>query len=560
MFCYQCEQTDRTDSPDRPNLLTFGCSATKGNCGKDATTAALQDVLVYVNLGVGQYAQKARELGAPDPAFAARASFDLFTTLTNVNFNATRFMAMIAEAVGVRDAAKRAYEAAARAAGVEPQILSGAARFEPATTISGVVAQAAEVGVDAGLATLGPDVVGLRNLNLYGLKGVCAYAHHAHALGYRTDETDAGIESALAFLAGEPADADALLAHALELGSLNFAVMAMLDGANTGSFGSPVPTPVRVTPVVGKAILVSGHDLHDLARILEATEGTGINVYTHGELLPAHGYPELHRYGHLVGNYGGAWQDQQRDFTAFPGPIVMTSNCLIEPQPAYRNRIFTLGPVGWPGIRHLDNSDLSLVIKAAQSLPGFTTEVPAETVTTGFGRDAVLSVADTVIQAVKDGAIKRFLLIGGCDGAAPGRNYYADVADHAPADTVLMTLGCNKYRFNTHEFGEIGGIPRLLDIGQCNDSYSAVQIALALADAFDCGVNDLPLSLFVSWFEQKAAAVLLTLLSLGIRNIRLGPTLPAFLTPAVVDILVETFALKPIGDPAQDLADAMAGH
>ena len=560
MFCYQCEQTDRTDSPDRPNLLTFGCSATKGNCGKDATTAALQDVLVYVNLGVGQYAQKARELGAADPVFAARASFDLFTTLTNVNFNATRFMALIAEAVGVRDAAKRAYEAAARAAGVEPQILSGAAQFEPATTISGVVAQAAEVGVDAGLATLGPDVVGLRNLNLYGLKGVCAYAHHAHALGYRTDETDAGIESALAFLAGEPSDADALLAHALELGSLNFAVMAMLDAANTGSFGSPVPTPVRVTPVVGKAILVSGHDLHDLARILEATEGTGINVYTHGELLPAHGYPELHKYGHLAGNYGGAWQDQQRDFTAFPGPIVMTSNCLIEPQPAYRNRIFTTGPVGWPGVRHVDTADLSLVVKAAQSLPGFTAEVPAETVTTGFGRDAVLSVADTVIQAVKDGAIKRFLLIGGCDGAAPGRNYYADVADQAPADTVLMTLGCNKYRFNSHEFGEIGGIPRLLDIGQCNDSYSAVQIALALASAFDCGVNDLPLSLFVSWFEQKAAAVLLTLLSLGIRNIRLGPTLPAFLTPAVVDILVDTFALKPIGDPAQDLADAMAGH
>ncbi|MCI4676742.1 hydroxylamine reductase [Candidatus Mycolicibacterium alkanivorans] len=559
MFCYQCEQTDRTASPDRPNLLSFGCSATKGNCGKDATTAALQDVLVHVNLGIGQYAQKARQLGAPDPVFAAHASFDLFTTLTNVNFNATRFMALISDAVAMRETAKLAYENAARAAGVEPEALAGPAQFEPAATISGVVAQGATVGVDAGLATVGADVVGLRNLNLYGLKGVCAYAHHAHALGYRTDETDAGIESALAFLADQPADADALLGHALNLGALNLDVMAMLDAANTGSFGSPVPTPVRVTPVAGKAILVSGHDLHDLARILEATEGAGINVYTHGEMLPAHGYPELHKYRHLVGNYGGAWQDQQRDFTAFPGPIVMTSNCLIEPQPAYRNRIFTLGPVGWPGIRHLDSSDLSLMVKAALSLPGFTADAPAETVTTGFGRDAVLSVADTVIQAVKDGAIRRFLLIGGCDGAAPGRNYYTDVADHAPADTVLMTLGCNKYRFNTHEFGEIGGIPRLLDVGQCNDSYSAVQIALALADAFDCGVNDLPLSLFVSWFEQKAAAVLLTLLSLGIRNIRLGPTLPAFLTPAVVDILVDKFALKPIGDPAQDLADAMAG-
>ncbi|MGV0991797.1 MAG: hydroxylamine reductase [Mycobacterium sp.] len=559
MFCYQCEQTDRTPQSDRPNLLSFGCAATKGNCGKDATTAALQDVLVEVNLGIGQYAQKLRELGAPDPRYAAHASFDLFTTLTNVNFNPTRFMSLIADAVGVREQAKAAYAAAARAAGVEPETLTGPAQFMPANKISEVVAQAATVGVDADLDALGADIVGLRNLNLYGLKGVCAYAHHAHALGYRTEDTDAGIETGLAFLAAGPTEADALLGHALELGNVNLKVMEMLDAANTGSFGTPVPSPVRITPVAGKAILVSGHDLHDLDTILAATEGTGINVYTHGELLPAHGYPELHKYTHLAGNYGGAWQDQQRDFTAFPGPIVMTSNCLIEPQPAYRNRIFTTGPVGWPGIRHVDNDDLALVIKAAQSLPGFTADVPAETVTTGFAHGAVLSLADTVIEAVKAGDISRFLLIGGCDGAAPGRNYYTDVAEHAPSDTVVMTLGCNKYRFNTHDFGDIGGIPRLLDVGQCNDSYSAIQIALALADAFDCGVNDLPLSLFVSWFEQKAAAVLLTLLSLGIRNIRLGPTLPAFLTPAVVDILVDKFALKPNGDPAEDLAAAMAG-
>jgi hydroxylamine reductase len=559
MFCYQCEQTDRTPQPGRPNLLSFGCSSDKGNCGKDATTAALQDVLVHVDLGIGQYAQKLRELGAPDPQFAAHASFDLFTTLTNVNFNATRFMSLISEAVAVRDRAKGAYEAAARAVGQESETLTGPAQFEPAAKISEVVAQAADVGVDADLDTLGADIIGLRNLNLYGLKGVCAYAHHAHALGYRTEDTDAGIESGLAFLASGSSDLDALLGHALELGAVNLKVMAMLDGANTGSFGNPVPTQVRVTPVAGKAILVSGHDLHDLDKILKATAATGVNVYTHGELLPAHGYPELHKHTHLVGNYGGAWQDQQRDFTAFPGPIVMTSNCLIEPQPAYRNRIFTLGPVGWPGVRHLDNDDLSLVIKAAQSLPGFTEDVPAETVTTGFAHNAVLSVADKVIEAVKAGDITRFLLIGGCDGAAPGRNYYTDVADHAPDTTVLMTLGCNKYRFNSHDFGEIGGIPRLLDLGQCNDSYSAIQIALALADAFDCGVNELPLSMFVSWFEQKAAAVLLTLLSLGIRNIRLGPTLPAFLTPAAVDILVDKFALKPIGDPAEDLAAALAG-
>ena len=559
MFCYQCEQTDRTAHPGRPNLLSFGCSTDKGNCGKDATTAALQDVLVEVDLGIGQYAQKLRELGAPDPQYAAHASFDLFTTLTNVNFNATRFMALIAEAVGMREKAKEAYEKAARAAGLEPETLTGAAQFVPATKISDVVAQAAEVGVAAGVDSLGADIVGLRNLNLYGLKGVCAYAHHAHALGYRTDDTDAGIENGLAFLGTGPTDADALLGHALELGNVNLKVMEMLDAANTGSYGTPTPTAVRVTPVAGKAILVSGHDLHDLAKVLEATAGTGINVYTHGELLPAHGYPELHKHSHLAGNYGGAWQDQQRDFATFPGPIVMTSNCLIEPQPAYRSRIFTLGPVGWPGVRHLENTDLSLLVKAAQSLPGFTEDAPEETVTTGFGHGAVMSVADKVIDAVKAGDIKRFLLIGGCDGAAPGRNYYTDVADNAPSDTILMTLGCNKYRFNDHDFGDIGGIPRLLDVGQCNDSYSAIQIALALAGAFDCGVNDLPLSMFVSWFEQKAAAVLLTLLSLGIRNIRLGPTLPAFLTPAVVDILVEKFAIKPIGDPAEDLAAAMAG-
>lgn len=559
MFCYQCEQTDRTPQPGRPNLLSFGCSSAKGNCGKDATTAALQDVLVHISLGTGQYAQKLRELGAPDPQFAAHAAFNLFTTLTNVNFNATRFMQLIAEAVAVRDQAKEAYEAAARAAGKEPETLTGPAQFEPANKISEVVAQGAAVGVDADLDALGADIIGLRNLNLYGLKGVCAYAHHAHALGYRTDDTDAGIENSLAFLASGPSDLDVLFGQALELGAVNLKVMAMLDGANTGSFGNPVPTQVRVTPVAGKAILVSGHDLHDLDKILAATAGTGINVYTHGEMLPAHGYPELHKHSHLAGNFGGAWQDQQRDFTAFPGAIVMTSNCMIEPQPAYRNRIFTLGPAGWPGVRHLDTADLSLVIKAAQSLPGFTEDAPAETVTTGFGHNAVLSVADKVIEGVKAGDITRFLLIGGCDGAAPGRNYYTDVADHAPDSTILMTLGCNKYRFNSHDFGEIGGIPRLLDVGQCNDSYSAIQIALALAEAFECGVNDLPLSMFVSWFEQKAAAVLLTLLHLGIRNIRLGPTLPAFLTPAAVNILVEKFALKPIGDPAEDLAAALAG-
>jgi hydroxylamine reductase len=558
MFCYQCEQTDRSDT------LLAGCHTAKGNCGKDDTTAALQDVLVHQCYGIGQYAARLRSLGAADSAYADFASFALFTTLTNVNFNPTRFVALIADAASVRDRAKAAYEQAARAAGQEPETLTGPAAFAPGTGIAALVAQAGAVGVDADLDTLGADIVGVRNLNLYGLKGVCAYTHHANVLGYRDEAVDAGIEAALDFLAVPPTDLQPLLDHAMELGRLNLSVMRLLDAANTGTFGHPVPTSVRITPVEGKAVLVSGHDLGDLHSVLEATKDTGVRVYTHGELLPAHAYPLMHAYPHLAGNYGGAWQDQHSDFAAFPGPIVMTSNCLIEPHASYRQRIFTMGPVGWPGVRHLQPSDLAILVKAASALPGFTAEAvkarPEESITIGFARETVLGVAGTVIDAVKSGAISRFLLIGGCDGAVTGRNYYTEIADQAPADTVLLTLGCNKYRFNTHDFGTIGGLPRLLDVGQCNDAYSALQIALALADAFECGVNDLPLSLFVSWFEQKAAAVLLTLLALGITNIRLGPTLPAFLTPAAIDVLVQTFGLKPNGDPAADLQAAMSGH
>jgi hydroxylamine reductase len=314
---------------------------------------------------------------------------------------------------------------------------------------------------------------------------------------------------------------------------------------------------VRVTPIGGKAILVSGHDLRDLAAILEATKDTGINVYTHGEMLPAHGYPALRAYPHLAGNYGGAWQNQQNEFASFPGPIVMTSNCLIEPQPTYRNRIFTAGPVGWPGLRHIDNGDFSAVVKAAQALPGFIASETERTITVGFGRDAVLGVAGKVIDAVKAGELKHFFLIGGCDGAAPGRNYYTEFAEAVPADAMILTLGCGKYRFNTQDFGTVAGLPRLLDIGQCNDTYSALVIAQALAGAFGCGVNELPLSLIVSWFEQKAAAVFLTLLALGVRNVRLGPTLPVFLTPALLDILVGRFGIQPITTAEADVAHAL---
>jgi hydroxylamine reductase len=333
--------------------------------------------------------------------------------------------------------------------------------------------------------------------------------------------------------------------------------MEALDAANTGSFGSPVPTAVRLSARAGKAILVSGHDLGDLAAILEATKGSGINVYTHGELLPAHGYPKLAAYPHLAGNYGGAWQDQQREFAAFPGPIVMTTNCLIEPLPTYRDRVFTLGPVGWPGLRHLAGGDFGPVIAAAHALPGFAADEEVRTITVGFGRDAVLGVAEAVIAAVKSGALRHFFLIGGCDGERGGRNYFTEFAERVPADAVVLTLGCGKYRFNTHDFGTVAGLPRLLDIGQCNDSYAAIMIAQALAGAFGCGVNALPLTLVVSWFEQKAVAVLLTLLALGLRNIRLGPTLPAFLTPALLDVLVSRFGIQPIGTVEADLEAAL---
>jgi hydroxylamine reductase len=550
MFCFQCEQTARTDSG-------AGCASAKGVCGKDEATADLQDILIYQVKGIGQYATRLRALGQPDAAADSFILYALFTTLTNVNFNRARFSDMIAEAARIRDRLRGAYEEAARAAGKTPEELSGPAAFAPADSLSGLLAQAGVASVRAGAETAGADVIGLRSLVLYGLKGVAAYAHHAEVLGETREEIGAAVEHALDFLASEPMDIGALLDEALALGRANFTVMETLDAANTGVFGAPAPTKVRITPVEGKAILVSGHDLRDLASILEATKDKGVNVYTHGEMLPAHSYPKLKAYPHLAGNYGGAWQNQQQEFADFPGAIVMTSNCLIEPNARYRNRIFTAGPVGWPGLRHIQNGDFSAVVQAALALPGFKATEPEKAITVGFGREAVLGVADTVIGAVKSGAIKHFFLIGGCDGAAPGRNYYTEFAEAAPKDTVLLTLGCGKYRFNTLDFGDIGGVPRLLDMGQCNDSYSALVVAGALAKAFDCGVNDLPLSLIVSWFEQKAAAVFLTLLALGVRNVRLGPTLPGFLTPALLDVLVTRFGVQPITTAEADIASAL---
>lgn len=551
MFCYQCEQTTRSAQGD-------GCAASRGICGKDATTADLQDLLIYAIKGIAQYARRARELGKSDAEADGFVLYGLFTTLTNVNFNATRFIDMIQQAIELRDRVKTLYENTAREQGLAIETLQGPAVWIPATDRQALLAQAEIAAINKNRGAASEDIVGLRALMLYGIKGVAAYAHHAHVLGYESDEIYARLERALDFLASEPTDADALLNGALEIGAINLKAMELLDAANTGNFGAQQPGTARITPVKGKAILISGHDLKDLVDLLEQTKGKGINIYTHGEMLPAHAYPKLCAYAHLAGNYGGAWQNQNQDFAAFPGPILMTSNCLVEPAASYRQRIFTSGPVGWAGVRHIINGDFTPIVQAALAMPGFQEDAPEKTVTVGFGRHAVLGVADQVIDAVKSGAIRHFFLIGGCDGAAPGRNYYTDFAENTPSDSVILTLGCGKYRFHERDFGAIGGIPRLLDVGQCNDAYSALQIAGALANAFQCEVNQLPLSLVISWFEQKAVAVLLSLLSLGIRGIRLGPSLPAFLTPPVLAKLVETFDIKPIGDPVADVAAALA--
>lgn len=550
MFCFQCEQTMRTDAG-------AGCATDKGACGKDEVVSDLQDLLNHQIMGIGQYRKRLSALDRTDAKADSFIAYALFTTLTNVNFDRRRFLALITEAAKTRDRLRTAYEEAARAANHDPEVLEGPAQFIPADTLPGLLAQAKTLGVRAGVERLGEDVIGLRALLLYGLKGVAAYAHHAEDLGQTREAVAAGIAQALDVLAGDEDDLETLLAEALALGRCNFVAMEALDAGNIGTYGTPAPTTVRISPIAGKAILVSGHDFRDLTAILEATKGTGINVYTHGEMLPAHGYPKLRAYSHLVGNYGTAWQNQQQEFSAFPGPIVMTSNCLIEPRPTYRNRIFTSGPVGWMGLPHIDNGNFSQVVKAAHALPGFAESAPERTITVGFGRDAVLGVADKVIDAVKSGALKHFFLIGGCDGARPGRNYYTEFAEATPADSMILTLGCGKYRFYSHDFGTVAGLPRLLDLGQCNDSYSALLIAQALAGAFGCGVNELPLSLIVSWFEQKAAAVLLTLLALGVRNVRLGPTLPAFLTPTLVDVLVKRFGILTITTAEADVAASM---
>jgi len=545
MFCFQCEQTTKGT----------GCTDS-AVCGKGESTAILQDLLVHAAKGIAQFSRRARLLRASDPEVDRFLLEALFVTVTNVNFDDAAIEKGLRRAIVLRERARALYQNAARQGGKAVEDIRGPATWSPEHTMEALLAQGEAVSSLTRRDRFGADIAGLQELLLYGLKGMAAYAQHALVLGHEDDAVYAFISEALFYLAEQIPSVEKLLAFNLKCGEVNLRVMELLDTANTGAFGHPVPTPVRIEPLKGKAILVSGHDLKDLEKLLIQTEGKGINIYTHGDMLPAHGYPELKKFKHLAGNYGGAWQDQNAEFANFPGAILMTTNCIQEPQPNYEHRIFTSGFVGWPGVTHISNGDLSPVIEAALATPGFAQDGPDKTILVGFGHQTVLSVADTVVKAVKAGAIKHFFLVGGCDGARSGRDYYTEFAESVPKDCVILTLACGKYRFNKLDFGAIDGIPRLLDIGQCNDAYSAIQIAVALSRAFNCGVNDLPLSLVLSWYEQKAVAILLTLLHLGIRNIRLGPTLPAFVTPNVLKVLNDKFNLMPIKSVDQDL-DAM---
>jgi len=544
MFCYQCEQT----------ALGAGCTKF-GVCGKAPDVAALQDLLVLAAKGVSMYAHRAARLGAADPTIDRAVIEFLFATVTNVDFDPARLEKHLIEAAAARDRAKALYESACAKAGQQSETLDGPTAWKPAKDLPGLVSQGEELSLLKRRAQLGDDVTGLQELILYGLKGAAAYADHAQILGREDPGIYASFHEALDFLTWKNPTTDQLLGWALKTGELNLRVMALLDAANTGVYGHPEPTRVRVAPIRGKAIVVSGHDLKDLDALLQQTEGRGVNVYTHGEMLPCHAYPGLKKYKHLVGNYGGAWQDQRIEFDAFPGAILMTTNCIQKPMESYASRLFTSGLVAWPGVRHIGpDRDFTPVIEAALAAPGFAEDGPEQWITVGFGHQAVLGAAEKIVAAVKNKQIRRFFLIGGCDGAKSGRNYYTEFAQKVPRDCVILTLACGKYRFNKLDFGSIDGIPRLLDVGQCNDAYSAVQIAVALSKAFQCEVNDLPLSLVLSWYEQKAVAILLTLLHLGIKNIRLGPSRPAFVTPSVLGVLVEKFGIAPISTPEADLA------
>jgi hydroxylamine reductase len=513
MFCFQCEQTAGGK----------GCTSS-GVCGKNSDVAGKQDKLTCALIGLARAAVGKKVAKEADELMMQ----GLFATITNVNFDPDRINELT-EKVAEKEAA-----------------LGGAEEFSTNMLWNGNI-----------------DIVSLRSTLLFGIRGMAAYAWHAYALGKTDPEVTAWFYKGVKALA-EDHSVEGWLDLLMEFGQINLKCMALLDEANTSVYGHPVPTKVTMKVEKGPFIVITGHDLFDLKQLLEQTAGKGINVYTHGEMLPAHGYPELKKYAHLKGNFGTAWQNQQKEFDNIPAPILFTTNCLMPPKASYADRIFTTSVVGYPELKHINESkdgvkDFSAVIRKSLELGGYSNDRILKGINggselmTGFARNAVLGVADKVIDAVKGGAIKHFFLVGGCDGAKPGRNYYTDFVQKTPKDTIILTLACGKFRFNDLQIGEIGGLPRIMDMGQCNDAYSAIQVALALADAFKCGVNELPLTLVLSWYEQKAVCILLTLLALGIKNIYLGPTIPAFLSSNVLNVLVEKFNIKPISTPEEDL-------
>ena len=537
MFCYQCEQTAKGE----------GCIKI-GVCGKQPDVAALQDLLNYVVKGLSQVAVEGRKVGINDLEINQFTSKAIFSTLTNVNFDAQRFVDLINEAVEKRDILKEMV----KAAGGNPDFAESASSFKPESNFEALLAQGEKVGIQSD-PDITPDLLSLRELLIYGIRGMAAYADHAAILGQEDDAIYAFMQEGMAATLNKNLTADDYIGLVMKCGEVNLKTMELLDSGNTDAYGHPVPTSVPLGSKAGKAILLSGHDLKDLEEILKQTEGKGINVYTHGEMLPCHGYPELKKYSHFYGHYGSAWQNQAKEFDAFPGAILMTTNCIQKPRDSYKDRIFTTGLVGWPGVQHITDKDFTPVIAKALELPGFSEDQAGKKVMVGFARNAVMGVAGQVIEAVKNKAIRHFFLVGGCDGAKPGRDYYTKFVEQVPDDCVVLTLACGKFRFFDKDLGDIGGIPRLLDVGQCNDAYSAIKIASALAEAFECEVNDLPLSIVLSWYEQKACAILLTLLYLGIKNIRLGPSLPAFISSNVLNVLVDKFNIMPIDTPEADL-------
>jgi hydroxylamine reductase len=521
----------------------------QGACGKRSEIAALQDLLTYELKGLAIVAAEGRKAGVLDREANVFTVEAMFATVTNVNFDLKRIAALVKKCAEIRDKLKKRVNEAC----VNVSFPAGPADFSPASGIEEMISQGKRHGVKSE-GSVNEDIHSLQEILLYGARGVAAYTDHAQLLGKEDDVVFAFLHDALIATHSKDISLEDALSLVLKCGEINLRAMELLDAGHTETYGHPVPTKVPLGPKKGKAILVSGHDLMDLAALLKQTEGTGINVYTHGEMLPAHGYPELKKHSHFHGHFGTAWQNQMLEFAKFPGAILMTTNCIQNPRPSYKGNIFTSGMVGWPEVNHVAEQDFSAVINRALELPGFEVDEDKGSVMVGFARNAVMSVAGTVIDAVKAGKIRHFFLVGGCDGAKPGRDYYTELVEKIPNDCVVLTLACGKFRFFDKDLGDIGGIPRLLDVGQCNDAYSAIRIAAALAEAFNCGINDLPLSMILSWYEQKAVCVLLSLLHLGIKGIRLGPSLPAFITPNVLDVLVKTFDIKLITTPDEDLA------